>query len=134
MGPTDTAQAGQLLVGVGLIHPRRKVTDTASYSDIVFGLLTLAGFAYAPQPADLPDCLTARQELWRIDRTADYGAFQDAARARNNLARIGRAGRASCGSWTVVMDCPSAHSHSCRSCASLQSGAWNPDEAAHLAV
>ncbi|GAA4235366.1 hypothetical protein FHR32_003263 [Streptosporangium album] len=45
------------------------VTDTASYSGIVFGLLTLAGFAYAPQPADLPD-----QKMWRIDRTADYGA------------------------------------------------------------
>lgn len=61
------------------------VTDTASYSDIVFGLLTLAGFAYAPQLADLPD-----QKMWRIDRTADYGAFQDAARGRVDLARIER--------------------------------------------
>jgi hypothetical protein len=41
------------------------VTDTASYSDIVFGLLTLAGFTYAPQLADLPD-----QKMWRIDRKA----------------------------------------------------------------
>jgi Tn3 transposase DDE domain len=61
------------------------VTDTASYSDIVFGLLTLAGFAYAPQLADLPD-----QKMWRIDRTADYGAFTDAARGRVDLARIER--------------------------------------------
>lgn len=61
------------------------VTDTASYSDIVFGLLTLAGFAYAPQLADLPD-----QKMWRIDRGADYGAFQDAARGRVDLARIER--------------------------------------------
>jgi hypothetical protein len=29
----------------------------------------LAGFAYAPQLADLPD-----QKMWRIDRTADYSA------------------------------------------------------------
>ncbi|MEV4327315.1 Tn3 family transposase [Microbispora rosea] len=58
-------------------RPQMIVTDTASYSDIVFGLLTLAGFAYAPQLADLPD-----QKMWRIDRTADYGAFQDAARGR----------------------------------------------------
>jgi hypothetical protein len=43
----------------------------------VFGLLALAGFAYAPQPADLPD-----QKMWRIHRTADHGAFQDAARDR----------------------------------------------------
>ncbi|WP_435616135.1 Tn3 family transposase [Streptomyces coelicoflavus] len=66
-------------------RPETIVTDTASYSDIVFGLLTLAGFAYAPQLADLPD-----QKMWRIDRTADYGAFQDAARGRVDLARIER--------------------------------------------
>ena len=52
------------------------VTDTASYSDIVFGLLSLAGFTYAPQLADLPD-----QKMWRVDHPADYGAFRDAARA-----------------------------------------------------
>ncbi|MDT0544905.1 Tn3 family transposase [Streptomyces lonegramiae] len=66
-------------------RPETIVTDTASYSDIVFGLLTLAGFAYAPQLADLPD-----QKMWRIDRTADYGAFQEAARGRVDLARIER--------------------------------------------
>ncbi|MEU0186281.1 Tn3 family transposase [Streptomyces sp. NPDC006207] len=66
-------------------RPEMIVTDTASYSDIVFGLLTLAGFAYAPQLADLPD-----QKMWRIDRAADYGAFQDAARGRVDLTRIER--------------------------------------------
>ncbi|WUP71582.1 transposase [Streptomyces sp. NBC_00258] len=66
-------------------HPETIVTDTASYSDIVVGLLTLAGFAYAPQLADLPD-----QKMWRIDRTADYGAFTDAGRGRVDLARIER--------------------------------------------
>ncbi|MEU0634015.1 Tn3 family transposase, partial [Streptomyces sp. NPDC005989] len=66
-------------------RPEMIVTDTASYSDIVFGLLTLAGFTYAPQLADLPD-----QKMWRIDRAADYGAFQDAARGRVDLARTER--------------------------------------------
>lgn len=66
-------------------RPEMIVTDTASYSDIVFGLLTLAGFMYAPQLADLPD-----QKMWRIDRSAVYGAFQDAARGRVDLARIER--------------------------------------------
>jgi TnpA family transposase len=66
-------------------RPEMIVTDTASYSDIVFGLLTLAGFACAPQLADLPD-----QKMWRIDRTADYGPFQDAARGRVDLARVER--------------------------------------------
>ncbi|GAA1027186.1 hypothetical protein GCM10009565_48170 [Amycolatopsis albidoflavus] len=36
-------------------RPQTIVTDTASYSDIVFGLLPLAGWTYAPQLADLPD-------------------------------------------------------------------------------
>ncbi|MEU1216374.1 Tn3 family transposase [Streptomyces sp. NPDC005790] len=66
-------------------RPEMIVTDTASYSDIVFGLLTLAVFTYAPQLADLPD-----QKMWRIDRTAGYGAFQDAARGRVDLARVER--------------------------------------------
>jgi TnpA family transposase len=66
-------------------RPETIVTDTASYSDIVFGLLILGGFTYAPQLADLPD-----QKMWRIDRTADYGAFQEAARGRVDLARIER--------------------------------------------
>ncbi|WP_405914270.1 Tn3 family transposase [Streptomyces sp. NBC_00963] len=66
-------------------RPDMIVTDTASYSDIVFGLLTLAGFTYAPQLADLPD-----QKMWRIDRSAGYGAFTGAARGRVDLVRIER--------------------------------------------
>ncbi len=69
----------------GGLRPEMIVTDTASYSDIVFGLLTLSGYTYAPQLADLPD-----QKLWRIDPGADYGPFQDAARGRIDLARIER--------------------------------------------
>ena len=65
--------------------PQMIVTDTASYSDIVFGLLTLAGFTYAPQLADLPD-----QKLWRIDTKADYGPFSTAARGRIDLERVRR--------------------------------------------
>ncbi|MFD4190516.1 Tn3 family transposase [Amycolatopsis thermoflava] len=65
--------------------PQMIVTDTASYSDIVFGLLTLAGFSYAPQLADLPD-----QKLWRINTRADYGPFATAARGRIDLERVRR--------------------------------------------
>nr|WP_329405526.1 Tn3 family transposase [Streptomyces virginiae] len=56
-------------------RPETTVTDTASHSDIVCVPLTQAGFTYAPQPADLPD-----RKMWRIDRAADCGAFQDSAR------------------------------------------------------
>jgi hypothetical protein len=44
------------------------VTDTGSYSDIVYGVITLLDFDYRPQLADLPD-----SKLWRIDLAADYG-------------------------------------------------------------
>lgn len=69
----------------GGAKPQMIVTDTASYSDIVFGLLTLAGYTYAPQLADLPD-----QKLWCIDTRADYGPFTTAARGRIDLDRIRR--------------------------------------------
>ncbi|MEJ7787573.1 MAG: Tn3 family transposase, partial [Solirubrobacteraceae bacterium] len=36
-------------------------TDTGSYSDIVFALITLLGFDYRPRLTDLPDA-----KLWRI--------------------------------------------------------------------
>lgn len=65
--------------------PEMIVTDTASYSDIVFGLLTLAGYVYAPQLADLPD-----QKMWRVDARAHYGPFQQVARGRVDPVRIER--------------------------------------------
>ena len=41
--------------------PEAIITDTGSYSDIVFGLLHLTGVKYRPQLANLPD-----QRLWRF--------------------------------------------------------------------
>ena len=67
----------------GGIRPEVIVTDTGSYSDIVFGLLQLLGFDYRPQFADLPDA-----KLWRIDLDADYGQLTAAARGRIDLGRI----------------------------------------------
>jgi hypothetical protein len=55
--------------------PEVIITDTGSYSDIVFGLLHLIDRKYRPQLANLPD-----QRLWRIDTKADYGPLQRAAR------------------------------------------------------
>lgn len=47
-------------------------TDTASYSDIVFGLCRLLGYELSPRLADLPD-----HRLWRPTLLgapeADYG-------------------------------------------------------------
>src|SRR5664279_2650276 len=47
--------------------PEAIITDTGSYSDIVFGLLHLVGRQYRPELANLPD-----QRLWRVDPNADY--------------------------------------------------------------
>jgi TnpA family transposase len=66
-------------------RPEVIVTDTGSYSDIVFGLITLLDFDYRPQLADLPD-----SKLWRIDQAADYGPLNQAARGKIDLARIRR--------------------------------------------
>ncbi len=60
------------------------VTDTASYSDLVFGLLHLLGYSYRPELADMPD-----QKMWTIGRPpAAYGSLTAAARGRISLARI----------------------------------------------
>ena len=66
-------------------RPEVIVTDTGSYSDIVYGVLTLLDFDYRPQLADLPD-----SKLWRIDKAADYGPLNKAARGKINLTRIHR--------------------------------------------
>ena len=63
-------------------RPDIVVTDTASYSDLVFGLLQLLGFQYRPSLADIPD-----QRLWRANVHADYGPLNVAARGRLDLAR-----------------------------------------------
>ena len=66
-------------------RPEVIVTDTGSYSDIVFGLMRLLGFDYRPALADLPDA-----KLWRIDPAADYGPLNTAARGTIDLGRVRR--------------------------------------------
>ena len=69
----------------GGARPEVVITDTGSYSDVVFGLLTLLGFDYRPQLADLPDA-----KLWRIDQGADYGPLTATARGRIDTVAIAR--------------------------------------------
>ena len=65
------------------LDPQIIVTDTASYSDQVFGLFRLLGYQFAPRLADIPE-----QRFWRIDPTADYGPFNGLARHRINTRLI----------------------------------------------
>jgi TnpA family transposase len=65
--------------------PEVVVSDTASYSDVVFGLLELLGISYRPALADLPD-----QKGWRIRGDADYGPLNTFARGKIDLGKIRR--------------------------------------------
>ena len=59
------------------------VTDTAAYSDLIFGLFRLLGFQFSPRLADL-----GRTRFWRINRRAEYGPLNSLARSRINLKLI----------------------------------------------
>ncbi|WP_222723076.1 Tn3 family transposase [Actinomadura alba] len=65
--------------------PEIVVTDTGSYSDVVFGLLELLGISYRPALADLPD-----QKGWRINADAGYGALNTFARGKIDLRKVRR--------------------------------------------
>ena len=67
-------------------RPDILIADTGSYSDLVFGLCQPARpIEYRPDLADMPD-----QRSWRVDRAADYGPLNTAARGRLDLERIHR--------------------------------------------
>ena len=72
--------------------PEIVVSDTGSYSDVVFGLLELLGISYRPVLADLPD-----QKGWRIKADAGYGPLGTFARGKIDLARSAGTGRTSAG-------------------------------------
>ena len=70
------------------------VTDTGSYSDLVFGLAHFLG-KDTGRIGDLPD-----QKLWRSQADADYGALNSLARGKLDLEMSASGGRTSCG-WSV---------------------------------
>lgn len=57
------------------LQPQEVMTDTAGYSDTVFGLFWLLGYQFSPRLADLKD-----MRFWRIDPRADYGVLNDLGR------------------------------------------------------
>ena len=65
------------------LEPMEFMTDTAAYSDAVFGLFWLLGYQFSPRLADLGDA-----KLWRIDRKADYGPFNSLGKGTINLVLI----------------------------------------------
>jgi TnpA family transposase len=53
-----------------ILKIREHTTDTHGYTEIVFALCHLLGFAFMPRIRDLKD-----QQLYRADKTIDYGVF-----------------------------------------------------------
>jgi len=67
------------------LNPREVMSDTAGYSDLVFGLFWLLGYQFSPRLADIGEA-----RFWRIDPAADYGALDRVARQRVNTKLIAR--------------------------------------------
>ncbi len=67
------------------LRPHEIMSDTAGYSDLVFGLFWLLGYQFSPRLADFGEA-----RFWRIDPKADYGALDGLARQRINIPRIER--------------------------------------------
>ena len=65
------------------LRPIEIMTDTAGYSDLVFGLFWVLGYQFSPRIADLGDT-----RFWRLDDTAIYGALDKLARNKINIDLI----------------------------------------------
>ncbi len=59
------------------LHPHEIMTDTAGYSDLIFGLFGLLGYQFSPRLADVGEA-----RFWRIAADGDYGVLNDLAHAR----------------------------------------------------
>ncbi|MDP9476869.1 MAG: Tn3 family transposase [Actinomycetota bacterium] len=57
------------------LDPIEVTSDTAGYSDIVFGLFSLLGYQFSPRLADAGEA-----RFWRIDRAAHYGLLDGLSR------------------------------------------------------
>ncbi len=65
------------------LQPTELMTDTAGYSDQVFGLFRLNGYQFSSRLADI-----GGTRFWRIDRAANYGPLNDLAGHRINTDLI----------------------------------------------
>ena len=82
----DCLHAIDLFFNCGAANlPEVLVTDTGSYSDLVFGIAQLVGVDYRPALAGMPD-----QKGWRADPGADYGPLDTFARGKLDLAKVRR--------------------------------------------
>lgn len=74
---------GLLLEQETTLTPQEIMSDTAAYSDLVFGLFWILGYRFSPRLADI-----AGGRFWRVDRAADYGSFDTVSQGRVDTERI----------------------------------------------
>ena len=65
------------------LQPTEIMSDTAGYSDVVFGLFWLLGYQFSPRLADIGEA-----RFWRIPKAADYGPLNGLARHRIKTSLI----------------------------------------------
>ena len=64
------------------LTPVEIMSDTASYSDLMFGLFWSLGYQFSPRLAEMKET-----RFWRIDPTADYGPLNGLARQQVRYSR-----------------------------------------------
>ena len=74
------------------LRPTELMSDTAGYSDAIFGLFWLLGYQFSPRLADIGEA-----RFWRMDRSANYGALNGVARHQINTKLISATGTTCCG-------------------------------------
>ena len=72
-----------LLAHQTVLEPVEIMTDTAGYTDMVFGLFWLLGYQFSPRLRDI-----GKTRFWRINKKARYGALSKIARHQIKTALI----------------------------------------------
>jgi len=65
------------------LQPAEVMSDTAGYSDVVFGLFWMLGYQFSPRLADIGEA-----RFWRISKSADYGKLNGLACHRIKMSLI----------------------------------------------
>lgn len=65
------------------LNPTEIMSDTAGYTDAIFGIFHLLGYQFSPRIADIGGA-----RLWRVDGKADYGVLDPLAADKINVRLI----------------------------------------------
>lgn len=65
------------------LEPKEITSDTAGYSDVIFGLFALPGYQFSPRLAN-----AGQARFWRIDKRSDYGPLDGLAGSRIDTTTI----------------------------------------------